>query len=844
MPNLYANTPFDMVELVQSGSLSEFFEWGEVILASQQEFVVEDPETNERLTLNGLFQDYNSEGYPTGGLVTDIVYAINGTDVFAIYDVSITVQAFTDYVLGDDLEGLFSTILSGADTLVGTDGDDNLIGFDGNDLVRGGSGNDALYGGDGADLLAEYSSDYGPFGDDFYDGGAGNDRVSYFTSDGLNGVTVNLNLAGPQNTGQGTDTLVSIEHISATYGNDTLTGNAAANWFWSFGGYDVLSGNGGNDYFTVGAGDKAIDGGTGVDTVEIFDLGYAQIYQANGGISVSLMLQGQAQSTGTGNWTLTNVENLGGAELNDVLIGDNANNVLAGSLGSDRLTGNGGNDWLYGDGVFYLDDNGVQALDPDYDFEGQSGQDILNGGAGNDHLFGGNNNDLLYGGAGNDEIDGGAGNDTASYTDATGGVSVLLGFLNPQDTAGSGIDTLISIENVDGSNYGDTLTGDDGVNTIRGLGGDDRIVGNGGDDVLDGGTGADVMRGGSGNDTYYADNGSDIAIEQPGEGVDTVYSSVNYRLRADVENLFLTGTAVRAYGGDGLNRLYGTDYANILDGAEGADIMRGGQGNDTYYVDNDNDAAVELANEGYDTVISSVSFNLRSNLESLELTGSAVRGYGNNLENRIIGTDGANVINGGFGADILRGGDGNDIYYVETAGDHTIETEGQGRDRVYTTISWTLENNVEDVFARGFDDIALTGNTLSNLIVGNSGDNTIDGRGGADSLRGALGADTFVFRDGEFGGLSSSTADRIIDFSQTQGDIIDLHLVDAHVGLAGNQAFDFIGTGDFTGAAGQLRYQVINGNTYVYGDTNGDETADFLIRLDGGVNLTGGDFIL
>ena len=97
----------------------------------------------------------------------------------------------------------------------------------------------------------------------------------------------------------GTDTFVGIEHVTANYGNDTLTGNEAANWFWTFSGIDTLTGNGGNDYFTVGQGDKIADGGTGIDTIEIADFAFVPAYTADG-ITVSLALQGAAQATGIG----------------------------------------------------------------------------------------------------------------------------------------------------------------------------------------------------------------------------------------------------------------------------------------------------------------------------------------------------------------------------------------------------------------------------------------------------------------------------------------------------------------------------------------------------------------
>jgi len=107
----------------------------------------------------------------------------------------------------------------------------------------------------------------------------------------------------------------------------------------------TLFGHGGDDYFTVGQGTKVIDGGTGSDTVEIDDQAWVPAYTADG-ITVSLVLQGLAQATGVGNWTLTGIENLSGSFGSDEFTGDGNDNTLAGAGGDDVLIGGGGNDVL------------------------------------------------------------------------------------------------------------------------------------------------------------------------------------------------------------------------------------------------------------------------------------------------------------------------------------------------------------------------------------------------------------------------------------------------------------------------------------------------------------------
>ena len=100
-----------------------------------------------------------------------------------------------------------------------------------------------------------------------------------------------------------------------------------------------------------------------------------------------------------------------------------------------------------------------------------------------------------------------------------------------------------------------------------------------------------------------------------------------------------------------------------------------------------------------------------------------------------------------------------------------------------------------------------------------------------------------MFRDGDFGGSTTATADVITDFGDAEGDRIHLSVVDANSTLGGNQAFAWLGTGAFTGTAGELRYEQIGGNTYVSGDTNGDGSSDFMIALTGLHTLGTDDFI-
>lgn len=429
------------------------------------------------------------------------------------------------------------------------------------------------------------------------------------------------------------------------------------------------------------------------------------------------------------------------------------------------------------------------------DVTGTSGNDYLTGFNGDDTLRGSDGDDTLVGGQGADILDGGAGFDTADYS--TESRSIVVGFTNtpvlqewdPLSSVGAN-DQLYSIERVIGSSFNDQLTYFDGATSIT-------FVGGAGDDRLIGGALADVLDGGVGSD--------------------------------------------------------------FLDGGVGADMMIGGDGSDLYVVDNSGDVTSEIsASGGVDTVQSSITLTLGVNLENLILTGSAaLAGAGNALNNMIVGNSGANnlagldgndTIDGGGGADQMAGGNGDDIYVVDNASDVTSETSALGGiDGVFSSVSWTLSANIENLTLIGLAAITGAGNALNNVITGNSAANTLsgldgadrlDGGLGADTLQGGLGADTFVFSTA----LIPGNVDTVTDFNVT-ADTIELS-----VGVFSSLALGPLSASAFrTGAAAgdaddRIIYNSSTGALYYDADGNGLDAAVQFATLAPGLVLTNSNF--
>lgn len=684
---------------------------------------------------------------------------------------------------------------SGDDRLFGQGGSQTFFGEGGNDALLGGQGNDILNGGTGADLLdggtgfdtADYrnattplivdlafpmsntgeaagdsyisierlrgtsfnDSLYGDNNDNTLDGGPGADHL-----DGRGGFDyaryssasagVTANLANPlQNTGDAAgDTYVSIEGLWGSRFNDILIGDNRSNNLDGAGGADVLNGGGGFDY--------------------------ARYESSSIGVTASLINPSANTGDATED-TYISIEGLIGSDFADILIGDNNLNVLQGRAGADVLNGQGGFDYAsYGydlaPGPVTASlsnpaiNTGEAAGDTYVSIEGLIGTRFA------DVLIGDGASNWLVGGDGADLLNGQGGFDYAAYWTAPTGVIASLA--NPIiNTGDAALDSYISIEGLIGSDFNDTLIGNNDTNELFG------------------GPGADFLNGLGGSDYAAYDTAASrvtASLANPavntGDAAGDVYASIENLNGSNFDDLLIGDAGPnRLEGRNGNDTLIGGQGNDILNGEAGHDILIGGLGDDTYIfshgADNvfDGDTIIENVGEGIDSVYTATStYTIEANVENVSFIGTGnFTGVGNSL---------ANTLTGGGGNDVLLGGDGNDILIGGSGGD--VLNGGNGFDVVsYSTApvgvrASLISPSINMGDAAGDTYVAiegLAGSNFNDTLVGSDAANTLDGGLGNDTLTGLKGADSFVFSSTAFG------RDTITDFAAvgTSHDILE-----------------------------------------------------------------------
>lgn len=563
---------------------------------------------------------------------------------------------------------------TGNDIFDGGSGDDELIGGDGNDQLNGGVGADTMRGGDGDDIFG-----VDDVNDVLFDS-SGDDRVRSTVKFSLAGLPIeDLQLVGDIGLGGTGNALDNV--LRGSRGDDTLAGG---------GGADTVEGLAGDDRIIWSDGDGAdlINGGNGADEVSAL--------LAAGQIVVSL---------GAGGAQTIVSQMAGGAALFTL---EDVERLLIETTGTT--------------GVGFAAEEGV-ALSARF-----------TGGQGDDTLVGADGDDMLWGRAGADTLNGEGGSDTAVYADAP--EAVLIDLTGLQAAVGSHAvgDTLISIENIRGSGFGDTLIGDAA------------------DNVLEGGPGADMLEGGGGIDTASYANSAGGVVVSLGAG-DVSGADAAGDMLSGFENV--TGSQFN-------DQLSGTAQANMLLGlagnniiaafggadtvitGDGADRIRGGIGDDDVIAGEGDDL---VRGEGGDDLIDTGADN------------DTV--YGGSDNDEVYARSGEDVVYGQGGNDHVSLGSGDD-QAVGGPGSDTLLGEGNSDTLFGSSGDDTLDGGpLHDNLSGGSGDDLLLGGPGHDFLIGGAGRDRIEAGRGDDTMTGSVDGvtDTFVYRERDY-------ADKIIAFEQ------------------------------------------------------------------------------
>jgi Ca2+-binding RTX toxin-like protein len=521
--------------------------------------------------------------------------------------------------------------------------------------------------------------------------------------------------------------------------------------------------------------------------------------------------------------------------------GTGGDDDLGGTADGDRINGGGGDDVLSG-------------LGGDDVLNGEDGDDALLAGPGNDQLNGGAGDDNLRGGAGVDSYDGGADDgiggfatgfaDKVSFFDRTatqGAVADLRTNSISNDGFGNA-ETMTNIESLgSGTAFADTFYGNDGRNYLWGSAGDS-LFGFGGDDILRADSAPAAMDGGAGVDELRLS--ADGGFLLPDSNSDGLAETAAAMAAGWTVNLF-AGTVTDGYGNSGtvtgVENVLGSEFGdsfvgdsgdNLLDGAGGNDLFNlgwggndtvfGGAGNDYMFFADTFTAADRVdGGSGADTValLGTTALVLDAGtlagVEVLSLLSGTAAGGSSHVTYSLTMNDGnvaagqvLNVFGGGLLSDEtmlfngLAESDGSFLVYGGAAADSLVG--GQRND-------------------------SIIGGAGDDQLYGMGGNDWLEGGLGADLLRGGFGSDLFVYKSAAES--TAAASDHIVDF-EDQVDLINLQGVDANSGLAGDQAFSFIGQNAFSHTAGELRIEGSGSNWFVQGDTDGDGIADLVIQVD------------
>jgi Ca2+-binding RTX toxin-like protein len=456
-----------------------------------------------------------------------------------------------------------------------------------------------------------------------------------------------------------------------------------------------------------------------------------------------------------------------GSTLEAFLYGDTGNDTIYGSTGYfNHIEGGDGND--------LIDARLVGTMNP-Y----PSGNTELLGGAGADTLYGGWGEDVIDGGAGRDIINAGDGSDWVVYdandisVEADGGRDTLDASLAAATNVrtGKGVtidlssnrDIFFNFEDVIGSRFNDTLTGDNASNRFDGGAGNDTINAGGGEDFVVYDVNDTSVDGGFDRDRLSAENSS--------VGVNIDLTSTTHRNFEAVDGSRFDDIIT---GDSGRNDIYGNNGNDVIDGGAGYDYINPGNGDDTWVYDPDDYVYEYFEDYGggpYAGGIDTIDASSASNSVFIAMSDYYFRGFenliGSSFDDQLTGSSWDNVIEGGAGADLIDGGGfsqmGDTASYASSDAAVTVDLStgtGSGGDAEGDVLS-----NIQFLLGSQFDDV-LTGNSATNILEGGAGADQLDG-GVPDPSGGTL---DFASYAGSAEGVTVNLADPSLNTGDAAGD--------------------------------------------------------------------------
>lgn len=524
------------------------------------------------------------------------------------------------------------------------------------------------------------------------------------------------------------------------------------------------------------------------------------------------------------------------------------NNTFNNGANRPAVIGTDGNDEIFG-----LDGNDI--------LEGKAGNDFLKGGRGADTMIGGAGNDTLEwdDGEGSDVMSGGEGHDVVLVNTAAnladnfvlrqidGNKAFFERLSRPftltVDTAETfvvngqnGDDSFIvkdlsqtGVQLIDfrGGEGNDTLNASETSTRIVATGdaGNDLMIGGSAADSLSGGDGDDTIVGGRGNDTMIGGTGNDRLVWNNGDGSDTISGGSGYDV-VEVNDARGAGDdLVLGKGSDGkavFDRVNLVPFKLTVDTAEKFEVNNSG-GDDRLKVNNLAHTGVKLVEfrggEGQDTLDGSA-------------TATALIGFGDAGDDRLLGGSNNDVLGGGDNNDYLSGGDGYDVL-----------SGGKGDDQLYGGDGWDIldggDNN--DYLDGGRGNDFLTGGTGDDRLIGGEDADILNGGIGKDTLTGGAGRDLFFFN------APTEGVDTITDFVVSQDLIV---LSATGFGLPSNGLLTPLTAGQFRlgssaqSATDRLIYVSNTGALYFDADGTGAIAQVQIAQLSTNLNLTSNNFFL